>query len=135
MSLLFSTPLDELSEKQYELQAIGTADHPGVARQVGFLVYHTLRSKGSQPGYPDWTLARERVIFLELKTEAGKVSDAQKKWLGALLAAGAEVYLARPRHLEQLTRILAYHGDPFLSRDVVEDATALRHQLRLELAA
>lgn len=134
---MFELALDlkDLTEKQFEHQAIGTADHPGVARQVGFLVYHTLRSKGSQPGYPDWTLARERVIFLELKTEKNKPTDAQKKWLGALLNAGAEVYLVRPRHLEQLTRILAHHGDPFLSRDVVEDATALRQHLRLELAA
>lgn len=134
MSIAAATPLTELTEKEWELQIIGTQNHPGVARQVGFLVYHTLRSKGSQPGFPDWTLARERVIFLELKSETGKPSDAQKKWIGALLDAGAEAYLARPRDLDRLARILAARGDPFQRRDVVEDAAFLRHQTREAIA-
>jgi hypothetical protein len=134
MSLAAATPLLELSEKEWELQAIGTANHPGLARQVGFLVYHTLRSKGSQPGYPDWTLARERVVFLELKKEGGKPSDAQRVWISALLDAGAEIYIARPHDLDRLARILTARGDPFQRRDVVEDAAFLRHQTRQEVA-
>lgn len=133
MSLAPAISLSELTEKEWELQIVGTRDHPGAARQVGFRVYHTLRSKGSQPGFPDWTLVRERLIFLELKSETGKPSDAQKEWIGALLDAGQEVYIARPRHLEPLARILAARGDPFQRRDVVEDAALLRHQTRLEI--
>lgn len=100
-------PPAELTEKQFELQAIGTAAHPGLARQTGFRVYHTLRSKGSQPGYPDWTLVRERVVFLELKRQSGKPSDAQKEWLNALHNAGAEAYIVRPSDLDLLAIVLA----------------------------
>jgi hypothetical protein len=64
--------IDDLSEKEWEYQVIRQ-----LARPLGWRCYHTLRSKGSQPGYPDWTLARERVIFLELKRESGKLTPAQ----------------------------------------------------------
>ena len=73
---------------------------------VGWEAYHTLRSKGSEPGFPDWTLMRERVIFLELKRESGKPSPAQKFWILGLLKAGAEVYIARPSDLATLSTIL-----------------------------
>lgn len=134
MRLAPAIALSELTEKEWELQIIGTANHPGVARQVGFRVYHTLRSKGSQPGWPDWVLVRERVIYLELKSESGKPSDAQKQWLAALLRAGQEAYLARPRDLDRLGRVLATRGDPFQRRDVVEDAAFLRHQTLQEVS-
>lgn len=127
--------LTDLTEKTWELQIIGTQNHPGVARQVGFRVYHTLRSKGSQPGWPDWVLVRERIVYLELKSETGKPSQAQKEWIVALLNAGGEVYIARPRHLEPLAKILAARGDPFQRRDVVFDAALMRHQTRKEVDA
>lgn len=109
---LFPTPLRDLTEKQFEIQLVGTADHPGVARQLGYRVYHTLRSKGSAPGWPDWALARERLIMLELKSETGTVSDHQKVWLRALKAAEVEVYVVRPRHLEMITAVLAARANP-----------------------
>lgn len=98
--------LADLSEKDWEAQLIGSANRPGLARQLGWRVYHTLRSKGSQPGYPDWTLVRERVLWIECKTETGRVSDAQKQWIRDLLTAGAEAYVLRPRHLDQAAIIL-----------------------------
>lgn len=99
--------IGDLDEKEWTALAVGTKANPGLARQLAFEVYHTLRSKGSQPGYPDWTLARERLIFLELKTEKGKVSDAQAHWIRALTTAGVEVYVARPRHLDALAWVLS----------------------------
>lgn len=100
-----------LDEKEFTSVLIGTNTSPGVARTFGFRVYHTLRSKGSQPGYPDWTLARDRVIFLELKTETGKVSDAQAGWLTAINAAGVEAYVVRPRHYDEIVCVLRARGD------------------------
>lgn len=111
-SIAAAIPLDELTEKQFEQQLIGTNGKPGIARVLGWRCYHTLRSKGSEPGYPDWTLVRDRVIFLELKREAGVVSPAQREWLTALLAAGAEAYIVRPRHLDAITDVLRRRDRP-----------------------
>jgi hypothetical protein len=83
-----------------------------LALQLGWRRYHTFRSERSQPGFPDETLVRDRVIFLELKTETGKVSDAQRSWLTALLDAGAEAYVARPRDLEFLAYVLTCRQQP-----------------------
>lgn len=105
-----SKPLRELDEKEFTGLVIGTQSNPGVARMFGWRVYHTLRSKGSQPGFPDWTLARDRVLFLELKTETGKVSAAQAEWLAALNAAHVEAYVVRPQHFDAITVVLRERG-------------------------
>jgi hypothetical protein len=106
-----ATPLADLSEKEWSDQLVGTAGKPGLARTLGWnTTYHTLRSKGSDPGYPDWHLVRERSIFLELKTELGKVSDAQAEWIRALHKADAEVYVVRPSHLEEIAHVLQHRG-------------------------
>lgn len=66
-------------------------------RGIGGLVYHTHDSRFSEKGFPDLTIVLHgRVIFAELKSEKGKVSLAQEKWLDELDVAGAEVYLWRP---------------------------------------
>jgi hypothetical protein len=118
-------PLDELTEKQFEQQLIGTNGKPGIARMLGWRCYHTLRSKGSEPGYPDWTLVRDRVIFLELKREVGVISEPQREWLTALARAGAEVYLVRPRHLGAITAVLRSRSRA--------DATTHLDELEVEL--
>ena len=92
--------LDEMPEKEWMAQAVG------LAKQLGWMRYHVLRSKGSTPGWPDDALLRERLILVEWKTEKGKLSDAQQDWIRALLQAKVEVYVCRPRHLDELARIL-----------------------------
>jgi VRR-NUC domain len=48
-------------------------------------------------GFPDVIAVRgERVIFVELKAEKGRLSDAQGQWLAALGLAGQEVHCWRP---------------------------------------
>lgn len=101
-----ATPLADLLERDFTAQVIGNYTNPGLARQLGWKCYHVLRSKGSEAGYPDWTLVRERVMFLELKREAGRLSDAQKGWLRALIEANAEAYVVRPSQLELLAAVL-----------------------------
>lgn len=107
-----SKPLDDLLEKEWEFLVIGTAAKPGPARMFGWKAYHTLRSKGSQPGYPDWTLVRDRVIFVELKREKTGCTAAQIEWLKALTAADAEVYVARPRNFDAIGHVLAARRRP-----------------------
>ncbi len=92
-------------EKEWDFQLFNSKK--GLAPMLGWnLTYHTLRSKGSQSGFPDRVLVRERVIFAELKREKGVVTDAQRDWLDGLAAAGAEVYLWRPSDLDEIARIL-----------------------------
>lgn len=69
-------------------------------------IYHTHDSRRSQHGFPDLVLVRERIVFLELKRDKGKLAPAQKLWLRALRDAGGEVYLIRPRDVDNLAAVL-----------------------------
>lgn len=74
------------------------------ARLAGWLVYHTFDSRRSTHGFPDLVLVRPpRLIFVELKTETGKASDAQTLWLDRLAGCddACEVYLWRPSDLDK----------------------------------
>lgn len=69
------------------------------AKRDGWLVYHTKYSLGSSPGYPDLHLVHESrglQLFRELKTETGKLTDHQVRWIVALRKAGADVTVWRP---------------------------------------
>lgn len=135
-------PLADMLEKQLEQQVIGKKAHPGLARMLGWRCYHTLRSQGSEPGFPDWCLVRERVVYLELKREKGIVSDAQVLWLTALRKAHAEVYLVRPRHLEAIAAVLQARVTPIVGTKPgeptgllpLEPILTLTRELDLELS-
>jgi hypothetical protein len=60
-------------------------------------VYHTHNSRRSEPGFPDLTVVGAHgVLFRELKSERGRVTADQRRWLDALAAAGADVVVWRP---------------------------------------
>ena len=90
-----------VSEKEFQREVVK------IARRFHWKVYHTYDSRKSEPGFPDLVLVRKRVIFAELKTKAGKVSDAQQGWLTALLKAGAEAYIWKPSDLKGIVRCLS----------------------------
>jgi hypothetical protein len=49
------------------------------------------------PGFPDIVaVRRDRVLFIELKTEKGRLSEDQERWLSVLGLAGADVHCWRP---------------------------------------
>lgn len=52
---------------------------------------------GDGKGWPDLVLVNDRVIFAELKTDAGTLTPDQERWGRNLKAAGAEYYVWRPR--------------------------------------
>lgn len=108
-----------LTEKQFAGQV---AD---CAKALGWRRYHTFRSERSPAGFPDEVLARDRVVFIELKTSKGKPSPFQTEWLDALARAGAETYLARPSDLDDLARILRrwWRYEPGLLRHDTAAAT------------
>ena len=95
-----AVPLPDLTEKQWQAQVVQ------LARTLGWKHYHTFRSTRSPSGVPDLILARDRLVALELKTETGKVSALQAGWIRALHHAGAEIFVARPRHLQHIATLL-----------------------------
>jgi len=89
-----------------------------VARWHGWKVFHPLPAQNARgrwrtaqagdTGFPDLVLAHPKhgVIFAELKSAIGKLSDHQQAWLDTLRQAGAEVYVWRPADIEQIKAIL-----------------------------
>lgn len=58
-------------------------------------------------GFPDLILVRERVVWIETKSEDGRLSAEQEEWLKALRSAGQEAHVMRPSDWEKVERILA----------------------------
>jgi hypothetical protein len=83
------------------------------AKMHGWLVYHTHDSRHSEPGFPDLVLVGARVIYVELKTQTGKMSDAQIRWRDALADAGAEWYLWRPGDSHEVFNVLATRSERY----------------------
>ena len=78
-----------------------------LAATFGFSYYHTWRSIHSPAGYPDCCLAKPgRLVFAELKSDKGKVSEKQQEWLDDLEATGAETYVWRPSQFDEVVEIL-----------------------------
>lgn len=124
------TRLDAMTEKAFQRQVTELAQllgwhwvHVSHSPQVnrGIVTRYTTPTHGTLgKGWPDLMLIRERdqrLIFAELKSEAGKVSPEQERVLDVLraldgrLAAVAspliEVFVWRPHDIEEIERILA----------------------------
>lgn len=91
----------DVSERDFKRQVLELAGF------YSWLTYWTWNSIHSPPGYPDLTLCRERVIFAELKSDTGRLRYDQKRWIGALRGAGAEVHVWRPKDLQEIANILS----------------------------
>ena len=64
------------NEKAFQTIVIATA------RENGWMVYHTFDSRKSEPGYPDLCMVKNGfILFVELKTDTGKVTTAQRQWI------------------------------------------------------
>jgi hypothetical protein len=74
----------------------------------GWLVYFTWRSDHSPSGFPDMVLLKGgRLVFAELKAEAGRLSKQQEAWLRALEACdGIDVFVWRPHDEERVRSVL-----------------------------
>ena len=58
-------------------------------------------------GYPDLTLVRERIVWMELKADGKYLEPDQKIWRDAILAAGGEHHVLRPKDWDKLVEILS----------------------------
>lgn len=75
----------------------------------GWKMYFSWTSIHSPRGFPDLVLAnlgQRRVIFAELKSEKGKLTEYQQEWLDTLKACGQTVYVWRPADIEAIAEIL-----------------------------
>lgn len=108
-----------MTEPQLQVSILDLAKH------LHLLVHHCrpaiMRSgKWATPiqgnaGFCDLVLAGPGgVVFAELKSENTQPTDAQMRWLGTLEAAGAEVYLWRPKDWEsgEIQQVLARLAKP-----------------------
>lgn len=81
-----------------------------LAKLCGWRYYHTFDSRRSTVGFPDLLLVhpkRRLVIFAELKTDRGKETPEQSAWLTDLLAAGQTAVTWRPKHWDEIQRVLS----------------------------
>ena len=99
----------EMTEKDLQALVVGAAD------AGGWLVYHTHDSRRSPAGFPDLVLVRgTEVLFVELKSERGRVRPDQQVWMDALdrvdtISNG----IVRPSQADQLVgRLMAPEKEP-----------------------
>lgn len=86
-----------------------------IAKMNSWLIFHpsphqvrpgVYRSDGK--GFPDLCMAHptKGVLFVELKTETGRLSSDQIKWAEALIANGIEYYVWRPSQIDLIAERL-----------------------------
>lgn len=94
--------LPPINERQWQAQITD------LAKTFGWAVYHTQLSKWSESGWPDLALCRPpRLVLVELKSAAGKLSAGQARWLQLLGACpGVETFLWRPADLDRAVSVL-----------------------------
>lgn len=72
---------------------------------LGYKYFHVWNSIHSPRGFPDCVLAKPgRLIFVELKSATGKVTEDQQAWLDILntIAVSVEVRVVRPADFDEL---------------------------------
>lgn len=80
-----------------------------LCKVLGWKFYYTWTSIHSPRGFPDLVLAhpdKKRIIFAELKSEKGVLTEYQEQWLDTLRQCNQEVYLWRPKDIEDIAEIL-----------------------------
>lgn len=78
------------------------------ARLFGWAAYHPFLSIHSPRGWPDLALCRPpRLVLAELKSEKGKTTPDQERWLELLGGCdGVEVFLWRPSDFDTVMEVL-----------------------------
>jgi len=94
----------EMSEEQFRRKV------RQIAKLYGWdMQYHTHNSRRSDAGWPDEGIAHtehKRILFIELKTDKGRVTAAQKMWIDALQGIGMEAAIWRPKDIDLIVEVL-----------------------------
>jgi hypothetical protein len=99
-----------------------------IALRLGWMHYHTYDSRHSDPGFPDLVLVhgeRCRIVWIEVKTAAGAVTSAQTKWHDALARCDEEIYVVRPAHLDEITKMLMLDHKPIVTERLSFDSAVV----------
>lgn len=74
----------------------------------GWLVFHDNDSRRNAAGFPDLVLVKPpRVLFLELKSEVGRVRPEQHVWMAALMRSDTIASaIVRPEHADRIIKYL-----------------------------
>ena len=99
----------KVTEAQWQAQVVAA-----IRKMYGdkAMIYHPWSSLHSESGYPDLTVLLPknaggyRLVVIELKSEKGKITEAQYDWLMGFEAAGIENILARPSDAQALWALL-----------------------------
>ena len=74
-----------------------------LAEWNGWIHHHEYDSRRGTAGFPDLVLVRgDRVLWVELKSDRGRVRPEQKLWIAALRAAGQDVRVWRPSDWDEV---------------------------------
>jgi hypothetical protein len=66
---------------------------------------------GDGAGFCDLVMVKPgRLIFAELKSETGRLTEEQTHWIATLREAGAEVWVWRPSDFDQIVAVLRKRG-------------------------
>lgn len=80
-----------------------------LARALGYREFHPHDSRRSTPGFPDLVCVKAGypVLYIELKSERGRLTAEQQGWLETLRQAqGTRVYVWRPSDWNFIVEVL-----------------------------
>lgn len=89
-----------LTEKQFQAQVTD------LCGWLGLRYYHTHDSRRSPEGFPDLVIVGRATVFVELKSEGGRLTRAQRAWIEDLRTSGQKAYIWRPGDWEWVQQIL-----------------------------
>lgn len=100
-----------MSDRQAWYEAQSEADFQQKITDLASLLnlkwHHETDSRKTAKGWPDLVIAGPaHVIFVEVKSEKGKVTLEQREWIDTLKNAGAIVEVWRPSDWDRIQRIL-----------------------------
>jgi hypothetical protein len=80
----------------------------------GWLVFHDNDARRNIAGFPDLVLVNPpRVVFLELKSDKGRVRPEQQRWMRALEQCHTlSSAVVRPSDADDVLAYLSGHGGP-----------------------
>lgn len=94
------------SSRVFPLEADAQATVLDIARLKRWSAYHTHDSRGSDAGFPDLVLVRERIVYVEMKRQGERPRPTQVDWLNRLARAGGEVYVWTLEDLDDVVAVL-----------------------------
>lgn len=99
---MIAQQLPPISERAFQKMVMD------LARLRGWLVYSIPDSRqASSAGFPDLVLVRgDRLLFVELKTDKGRLRPEQREWHEALNATDAVAVIWRPAYWELIVKEL-----------------------------